>query len=71
MGSVSPPALDRWGLGTRVPAIIISPFAKRGVVDSTQYETLSILRTIEEAYGLKPLSDRDANANSLINAFQF
>jgi phospholipase C len=62
---VSPPALDRWGVGTRVPAIIISPFAKKGFVDPTQYETLSILRSIEEAYGLKPLTDRDAKANSL------
>jgi acid phosphatase len=67
---VSPPALDRWGLGTRVPAIIISPFAKTGFVDHTQYETISILRTIEDAFGLQPLTDRDAHANSLINAFQ-
>jgi phospholipase C len=68
---VAPPALDRWGLGSRVPAIIISPFAKTGFVDHTQYETLSILRTIEDAFGLQPLTDRDGHANSLINAFQF
>jgi phospholipase C len=68
---VSPPALDRWGLGTRVPAIIISPFAKTGFVDHTQYESLSIIRTIEDAYGLQPLTDRNAHANNLINAFQF
>src|SRR5262249_12305247 len=68
---VSPPALDRWGLGTRVPAIIISPFAKTGFVDHTQYETLSILRTIENAFDLQPLSHHDAHANSLINALQF
>ena len=68
---VAPPSIDRWGLGTRVPGIIISPHARTGVVDSTQYETLSIDKTIEEAYGLDPLTDRDANANSFLNAFDF
>src|SRR5581483_10405773 len=44
---VGPPAVDRWGLSSRVPAIVVSPWAKRGFVDSTQYETVSILRFIE------------------------
>src|SRR5262249_2208778 len=39
----SPPVVDRWGVGTRVPSIVISPFAQRGFVDHTQYETDSIL----------------------------
>jgi phospholipase C len=68
---VSPPVRDEWGPGTRVPAIIISPFARTGYIDSTQYETLSILKTIEDAYGLDPLNQRDGNAASLINAFDF
>jgi phospholipase C len=65
--------IDRWGLGTRVPAIIISPFAKRHYVDHTQYETVSILKLIEERFGLAPLSARDANPslNDLGNAFDF
>jgi acid phosphatase len=67
---VPPPVIDRWGPGTRVPAIIISPFAKRGFIDHTQYETVSILRLIEERWGLAPLTSRDANANDLLNAFQ-
>jgi phospholipase C len=67
---VPPPVRDRWGMGTRVPAIIISPFAKAGFVDQTQYETLSILRTIEESFNIEPLNERDANATSLSNAFQ-
>jgi phospholipase C len=69
---VSPPGpFDRWGPGTRVPAIIISPFAKRGFVDHTQYETVSILAFIEARWGLKPLTSRDAAANPFSNAFIF
>jgi len=68
---VAPPVIDRWGPGTRVPAIIISPFAKKGFVDHTLYETVSILKLIETRFNLKPLSSRDANANDLLNALEF
>jgi phospholipase C len=68
---VAPPTIDKWGPGTRVPAIIVSPFAKRNYVDHTQYETVSILSFIEKRWGLSPLSDRDRNANPLSNAFTF
>jgi acid phosphatase len=69
---VVPPVIDKkWGPGTRVPALIISPFAKQGYVDHTQYETVSILSFIEKRWGLTPLSDRDKNANPLSNAFTF
>ena len=40
---------DRWGPGTRIPAIIVSPFAKRGYVDKTPYDTTSILKFITGA----------------------
>src|SRR5213078_1566290 len=43
---------DRWGPGVRVPAIIISPYAKRGFVDHTPYETVSILKLIETRWNL-------------------
>jgi phospholipase C len=59
---------DRWGPGSRVPAIIISPFAKRGHVDHTPYDTTSILKLIETRFGLKPLGTRDAQANDLAEA---
>jgi phospholipase C len=52
---VAPPAGDRWGPGSRVPAIIVSPFAKKGTVDHTPYDTGSILRLISARYGLPPL----------------
>ncbi len=65
---VSPPAGDRWGPGTRIPAIIVSPFAKKGTVDHTVYDTTSILRTIEVRWNLLHLGTRDAKVNDLRNA---
>ena len=76
--NAKPPQLDYRGLGMRVPCLIISPYAKHGVVDHTQYEYGSILRFIEEVNGLPagsigPTSDgyTDARAKSLDNAFDF
>jgi acid phosphatase len=61
---------DLWGPGTRIPALIVSPFLRGNfVVDSTQYDTTSILATIERRYGLAPLSSRDAAVNDLSNVF--
>ena len=68
---VAPPVVDRWGPGTRIPAVIISPYAKRGYVDHTRYDTTSILRFIEKRWNLQPLGSRDAAANDLTNAFDF
>ncbi|MBE3559673.1 MAG: sulfatase-like hydrolase/transferase [Ktedonobacteraceae bacterium] len=65
---VAPPTGDRWGPGTRVPTIIISPFAKQHAIDHTTYDTTSILRTIEVRWGLKDLGSRDAKVNDLRNA---
>jgi phospholipase C len=53
---VAPPKGDRWGPGTRIPAIIVSPFAKKGYVDHTQYDTTSILRLITKRFGLPVLA---------------
>ncbi|MFM0139476.1 acid phosphatase [Caballeronia grimmiae] len=52
---VSPPKGDRWGPGTRIPALIVSPYAKKGFVDHTQYDTTSILRFITKRYSLPTL----------------
>jgi phospholipase C len=68
---VAPPARDRWGPGTRVPTIIVSPFAKRGFVDHTLYDTTSILKLIETRFDLAPLTEADAKANAILNALQF
>ena len=67
---VAPPVVDRWGPGTRVPTIVISPRARRDFVDHESYDTTSILATIERRYGLAPLSTRDAAANDLRHAFK-
>lgn len=67
----APPIKDRWGPGTRVPTLIISPYAKHGFVDHTEYDTTSILKFIETRYGLEPLGSRDASANNLTNALEF
>lgn len=67
---VPPPKGDRFGPGARVPALVISPFARRGYVDRTVYDTTSILRTIETRFGLAPLSVRDAAAADLRNALE-
>ena len=68
---VSPPAGDKWGPGTRVPTFVISPFAKKGFVDSTVYDSASILALIEHRWALSPLATRDATATALTNAFDF
>jgi phospholipase C len=61
---------DVWGPSTRIPALIVSRFLRGNfVVDSTQYDTTSILATIEHRYGLAPLSPRDAAVNDLSNVF--
>lgn len=68
---VAPPVIDKWGPGSRIPALIISPFAKKGFVDHTNYETVSILAFIEKRWGLKPLNSRDEHADPLSHAFNF
>jgi len=56
---VAPPDKDHggdiWGPGTRIPAIVISPFAKKHFIDHSIYDTTAITRLIEERYGLQPL----------------
>jgi phospholipase C len=52
---VAPPKGDRWGPGSRVPALIVSPFAKKGFVDHTLYDTTSILTLITKRFVLRTL----------------
>lgn len=51
----APPKGDMFGPGTRIPALIVSPFARKGTVDHTQYDTTSILRLITHRYDLPVL----------------
>jgi acid phosphatase len=61
---------DVFGPGTRLPALVIAPFLRgRFVVDHTQYDTTSIVATIERRFDLEPLSSRDAAVNDLSRVF--
>ena len=63
---VAPPRGDFFGPGTRIPAIIISPYARRGFVDHTQYDTSSILRFITRRWNLPELPGLKLRDRSLI-----
>jgi acid phosphatase len=63
---VAPPKGDRWGPGSRIPAIIVSPFAKKGFVDHTQYDTTSILRFITHRFNLPTLPGLAARDSALV-----
>jgi acid phosphatase len=62
---VAPPKGDRWGPGSRIPALIVSPYAKRGYIDHTQYDTTSILAFITKRFGLPVLPGLEARAAAL------
>lgn len=62
---VAPPKGDRWGPGTRVPAIVISPFARKGTVNHTVYDTASILRLITRVHGLEKLEGLTERDNAM------
>ena len=71
---VAPPMVDHMGLGPRTPALIISPFSRAGTnpdggaVDHSVYEFSSVVRFIEDVFGLATLTERDGGANPLLGA---
>ncbi|MHB8252813.1 MAG: phospholipase C [Acidiferrobacter sp.] len=68
---MAPPQLDAYGLGTRIPALLVSPYARQGHVDHHLADTSSILKLIETRFRLSPLTHRDARAYDLVEAFDF
>ena len=68
---LAPPQVDQFGLGPRVPLLIISPYAKRGYVSHTVYDHTSVLKFIETRYGLQALTARDAAASDILDSFDF
>ncbi|MGE8679149.1 MAG: acid phosphatase [Achromobacter marplatensis] len=62
---VAPPQGDRWGPGTRIPALVISPFAKKGTVDHTVYDTGSILRLATRVFDLPMLEGLKARDDAM------
>ena len=59
---------DAYGPGTRIPALILGGPIQHSTVDSTSYDTTSILATIERLWGVAPLGTRDAAVNDLTQA---
>jgi hypothetical protein len=55
--------------GYRTIAFCISPYARRGVTVSTQYNTTSLLRTIEQILGMPPMNQFDASASPMFDCF--
>jgi phospholipase C len=68
---VAPPQVDDFGFGIRVPLIVISPYARRGAIDHHLGEFSSVLRFIEDDFGLRQLTDRDRDAMDLSSDFDF
>ena len=66
---VAPPQRTPWGLGPRVPTLVISPYARRGAVDQTPYDFSSLLRFVEHRFTLAPLSTRDARGPAMEGSF--
>jgi phospholipase C len=68
---VAPPQVDERGYGFRVPALLLSPYARRGVVDHTVMDYTAMLKFVETNWGLAPLASRDARSAGLMSAFDF
>lgn len=73
---VPPPQVDPGpdglkGNGPRVPAIVISPYAKRNYISHAQFDTTSVLKFLEWNYKLPSLNNRDAAANNLLDMLDF
>ena len=69
--NLPPQQMDYGGLGFRVPAIVVSPYARAGYISATNYEFGSILKYIENNWNLGTLGTTDQRANSLIDCFNY
>jgi len=65
---VAPPKGDRWGPGTRIPAVVVSPHARTGEVDHTIYDTGSIARFLTRRFGLEKLPGLAMREEAMIAA---
>jgi phospholipase C len=68
---VPPPVVDNFGFGPRVPLLIISPWAKPGYVTHTTLEFSSVLKFVEQRFGLDALTARDSQSNDMLDSFDF
>jgi phospholipase C len=68
---VAPAQVDQYGYGFRVPALVISPYSRGGVVVHTKYDLTSPLSLLEQKFNLSPLTNRDGSSNSMLDCFNF
>lgn len=68
---VPPPLNSGSEHGFRVPTLFISPYSHKGIIDSTFYDTLSIVKFIEYNFNLKSIDMRDSLSNNILGAFDF
>lgn len=68
---VEPPKVDAYGYGFRVPALLVSPYARKGYVDRSQLDYASMVRFITDNWGLPSLAARDSTAQTFMDAFDF
>jgi phospholipase C len=68
---VPPPLIPGSEHGFRVPTLFISPYSQKGIVDSTFYDTLSIVKFIEYNFNLKMVDSRYSLSNNILGAFDF
>jgi phospholipase C len=68
---VAPPQVDGYGYGFRSPALLVSPYARKGYVDHTTLDFTSELKFIENNWRVAPLAARDAAAKDITSAFDF
>lgn len=69
--NIDPPQHAYGGFGFRVPALIVSPYAKAGYISPTEYEFGSILKYIEQNWNLGYLGTDDRRANNIIDCFDY
>ena len=68
---VTPIQADQYGFGFRVPAIVISPYSRSGVVVHTTYDLTSPLKLLETKFHLSSLTGRDGSSNTMLECFDF
>ena len=68
---IAPPQVNAWGLGPRVPTLVISPYARRGYVDHATYSFASLLRLVELRFSLPAMTTLDSQAAAPFGSFDF
>ena len=68
---VPPPTVDYFGLGIRVPLLVISPYVKAGTVQHGLSGATSLLRFAEKVFNVPPITQRDKQGDDLMDMFNF